>query len=126
MRQHRWLKYLGPVPAMVMIFTMLFQSFHKMEHVAECHESHACCYIPHHSPTTDIVTHIGDFLLIETGEVSICFICQYEFTFCSEIKNSITQTANIFPDSFIPGYVIDFYHSFNGLHKQLRAPPSVL
>ncbi|SKB57567.1 hypothetical protein [Alkalitalea saponilacus] len=123
MKRSKWLTYVAPVPALVMLFTMLFQSFHKMEHFAECHESHACCHIPHHNSISAVVNYDGDLWLIEAEDVSTCLVCQYEFTFCSELKRSIAQAIVNLPHSPIPGLNIALHHSFTGLHKQLRAPP---
>jgi len=100
----------------VVLFAMLFQSFHSYEHLAkQLSEKH--CLHEHHSKAEITHQHHG---------AEHCFLC--EFTFHSFIAPDVFSFEVYFSHTEIPYFIasVETPQSFSGSLYSLRGPPAFI
>ena len=101
---------------MTVLFSMLFQSFHSYEHLAEKFSEKIC----HHGESENKAEFTHHHHIIDH-----CFVCEFTFTpfftaktFCYNIYNFPTEIPYFFSVFPLP-------ESFSGSLYSLRGPPLV-
>nr|WP_294773718.1 hypothetical protein [uncultured Flavobacterium sp.] len=103
---------------LMILFAILFQSFHSFEHLAKQFSEKKCHHV-HHDHKTEL-THGHDGL-------EKCFVCEFAFSSYTPtpVKSfEFTKTAVVTSYSFC--YSKEIIQKFRGSLFALRAPPSFI
>lgn len=112
---------IAPFLALLILWPTLYQSVHRIQHHLPLPETHDCC---HHQHCT--TGQQDDSNKASIDEFAHCFVCEFEFSLCSDIQfkgNRIWAPLN-FEKIVVNNYT--YRHLTDELHKQLRAPPVYL
>ena len=113
--------HIAPILVLLILWPTIFQSVHRIQHHLPLAETHDCC---HHQQCTTSQQEESNTASID--EFAHCFVCEFEFSLCSDIQfkgNRIWTPLN-FEKIIVYNYAYRYLTDEH--HKQLRAPPVYL
>jgi len=103
---------------LMILFAILSQSIHAIEHLAEQFSEKKCHHVYQHHHTELHHGHDG---------LEKCFVCEFAFSnFISPGKQSFTTAKEPYTNSYSAYYSKEITQFFRGSLFALRAPPSCI
>ncbi|WP_026475097.1 hypothetical protein [Alkaliflexus imshenetskii] len=121
MRKH--LKNIAPLMAALLLWTLAYQSVHRIEHHTNENAQHTSCCHSHHCEIPSKTNSDAD-TTIDDDQLVHCHLCEFEFVLFPDNVVNENHKPLMLPKDEIIAPTRSLHSNFEGCQKQLRAPPA--